>query len=149
MRKYADEMLGKTTLIFCKGELVAYYTIYNDVLRKEYLKIHKSFSKLSEYKVSSVPSITIGRLAVDKKWQSKGIGRILIQRISMYALDQSRQLGIRLLIVQAKKNAIPFYEKLGFDYVADTASEKKRFKTRGTRTMFFDIKLLRYLLSDY
>ena len=36
-------------------------------------------------------------------------------------------------------------EKLGFDYVVETKREKQRYKARGTRTMFFDLKALSYL----
>jgi GNAT superfamily N-acetyltransferase len=95
--------------------------------------------------VEGIPAITIGRLAVDNKWQNKGVGRTIIQRIAMYALDHSKHLGIRLLLVQAKEQAFDFYEKLGFEYVTDIPKEKKRFKARGTRTMFFDLKSLNYL----
>jgi GNAT superfamily N-acetyltransferase len=82
---------------------------------------------------------------VDNKWQNKGVGRTIIQRIAMYALDHSKHLGIRLLLVQAKEEAFDFYEKLGFEYVTDIPKEKKRYKARGTRTMFFDLKSLNYL----
>jgi len=49
------------------------------------------------------------------------------------------------LLVQSKQEAFDFYKALGFDFVADTRREKQRFKARGTRTMFFDIKALSYL----
>ena len=37
-----------------------------------------------------------------------------MQRIIIHALDCSRHAGIRLIVVQAKKEAIDFYKKLGF-----------------------------------
>lgn len=49
------------------------------------------------------------------------------------------------MLVQSKQEAFDFYKALGFDFVADTRREKQRFKARGTRTMFFDIKALSYL----
>ncbi len=132
-------------MAFYDGHLVAYYTISNAVLRKEYLHKHRSFTKLGEYRVEGIPAISIGRLAVEMKWQCMGIGRMIIQRIAMYALDSSKYSGTRLLIVQAKQEAFEFYKKLGFEFVEDTKREKQRFKARGTRTMFFDIKALDYL----
>lgn len=143
--KYESEYLGKTTLVYYDGELIAYYTVSNDLLRKEYLQTFRSFTKLGEYRLEGIPAITIGRLAVDKKWQNRGIGRTIIQRIAMYALDTSKYSGTRLLLVQSKQEAFDFYKALGFDFVADTRREKQRFKARGTRTMFFDIKALSYL----
>lgn len=143
--KYESELFGKTTLVFYEGQLVAYYTISNDVLRKEYLKTYKSFSRLGEYTLEGIPAITIGRLAVDRGWQNKGIGRVIIQRIVMFALDASKYSGTRLVLVQAKSEAFDFYKKLGFEFVMDLKRERQRFKARGTRTMFFDIKALDYL----
>lgn len=132
-------------MAYYDGHLVAYYTISNAVLRKEYLQTHRSFTKLGEYRVEGIPAISIGRLAVDIKWQCKGVGRMIIQRIAMYALDSSKYSGTRLPIIQAKQDAFDFYKKLGFEFVEDTKREKQRFKARGTRTMFFDIKALDYL----
>ena len=132
-------------MAYYDGHLVAYYTISNAVLRKEYLQKHRSFTKLGEYRVEVIPAISIGRLAVEIEWQCKGIRRMIIQRIVMYALDSSRFSGTRLLIVQAKQDAFDFYKKLGFEFAEDTKREKQRFKARGTRTMFFDIKALDYL----
>ena len=70
--KYEAELFGKTTLAYYDGHLVAYYTISNAVLRKEYLQKHRSFTKLGEYRVEGIPAISVGRLAVGTKWQCKG-----------------------------------------------------------------------------
>ncbi|UCG71034.1 MAG: GNAT family N-acetyltransferase [Thermoplasmata archaeon] len=145
VENYEKEQLGKTTLVYYNGELVAYYTISNDLLRMDYIKTYHGFSKLDEYRIEGIPAITIGRLAVDKKWQNKGIGRVIMQRISIHALNASKYAGIRLLLVQAKKDAFDFYSKIGFQFVLDTKRERKRYKARGTRTMFFDLKHLDYL----
>lgn len=142
---YEKEWLGKTTLAYCEGSLAGYYTICYGQLRKEYLQTWKSFTKLGEYHVDSVPAMVVGRLAVDKKWQNKGIGRTTMQRIAMLALDNSAHSGLRLLLVQAKEDAFGFYEKLGFEYATEVKEEMKRYKARGTRTMFFDLSALDYL----
>lgn len=142
---YEKELLGKTTLVFYDGNLVGYYTISNGSLRTEYLKTWRSFTKAGEVHLNAIPCLIIGRLAVDKRWQNRGIGRAVMQRITIHALDCSKHSGIRLLVVQAKKEATDFYKKLGFDFVFETSEEKKRFKARNTRTMFFDLQELNYL----
>ncbi|MBU4032374.1 MAG: GNAT family N-acetyltransferase [Candidatus Thermoplasmatota archaeon] len=142
VRKFNEEHLGRTTLVFYSGELVAYYTLSNSSLRKEYLQSYKSFSKMGEFKLEEFPSITIGRLAVDKRWQGKGIGRVIMQKIMVQALNSSESAGVRLLLVQAKQDAFDFYLKLGFEFVFDSKRERSRFKARGTRTLFFDIASL-------
>ena len=51
--------------------------------------------------------------------------------------------GARLLIVQAKEEVVGFYSTLGFQFVADTRNERKRYKEKGTRTMFLDLAVLK------
>jgi GNAT superfamily N-acetyltransferase len=142
---YEEEMLGKTTLVYYKGELTGYYTLSSTSLGVRYLEHKTGFGKLSEYHVNELPALLIGRLAIDLRWQKRGVGRYIVQRIAMLALDQSRNQGIRLLVVQAKEDAFEFYTKCGFDFVMESRNEMKRFKARGTRTMFFDVASLKYL----
>lgn len=68
-----------------------------------------------------------------------------MQRITTQALESSKHVGIRLLVVQAKNDAVDFRRRLGFDLVFETSEEKKRYKARNTRTMFFDLQELGYL----
>ena len=145
VKNYENEMLGKTTLVYYDGELTGYYTLSSTCLGVRYLKHKTGFSHLSEYHINELPALLIGRLAIDLDWQKKGVGRYIIQRIAMMALDQSRNQGIRLLVVQAKEDAFNFYTKCGFDFVMESKNEMKRFKARGTRTMFFDVSSLKYL----
>ena len=63
----------------------------------------------------------------------------------MNALDHSRNQGVRLLIVQAKKEAFDFYDKCGFDFTLETKSEQSLFRNCGTRTMYFDVMSLKFL----
>ncbi len=142
---YERELLGKTTLVFYEGDLAGYYTMSSGSLRSEYLKTWRSFTKAGEVHLNAIPCLIVGRLAVDGRWQNKGVGRTVMQRIMIHALDCSRHAEIRLVVVQAKKEATDFYKKLGFDFVAETSEERKRFKARNTRTMFFDILELSYL----
>jgi GNAT superfamily N-acetyltransferase len=142
---YEEEMLGKTTLVYYKGELTGYYTLSSTSLGVRYLEHKTGFGKLSEYHVNELPALLIGRLAIDLRWQKRGVGRYIVQRIAMLALDQSRNQGIRLLVVQVKEDAFEFYTKCGFDFVMESRNEMKRFKARGTRTMFFDVASLKYL----
>jgi len=144
---YEKQKVGRTTLVYHQGRLVAYYTISNDQLRTEYVKKHTGFSLPNEMRLEGIPAITIGRLAVSKEWQKRGLGTAIIQKIAMYALHCSTQSGIRLLLVRAKKNAFGFYEKMGFQYVIETRREKQRIQNYGTKTMFFDLKTLSDLES--
>ena len=134
--EYERENLGHTTLVFLEGDLVAYYTVSPDGLRLEYIsskKISKSHVKHGKEKVETIPSLKIGRLAVQTPWQSKGLGRILIRRIAASALVTPP--SPRLLIVNSKVDSIPFYHKCGFSMTREIGREKRR----RDRTMYLDL----------
>lgn len=138
VRKYEQEQVGKTYLVFFRGELAAYFTVSQGGLRVEYLKTWKSFSRMSEMKLEAIPALVIGRLAVDRRHQGKGIGRALIRYISGMALETQGTMGVRLIILQAKPDSIEFYKKCGFQLTVETARERKR----KNRTMFLDLRAL-------
>ena len=141
---YENEKLGTTTLVYFEGELVAYYTTSGYLLKKIKMKSAKGFSKFSEYRIEGFPSILIGRLAVQNEWKGKGIGRYLVTKIIRDTYNSSGKFGLRLVVVQAKEEAFDFYIKLGFQFI-EHSSEDKRFKAKGTRGMFFDLKSLQTL----
>ncbi len=149
VEQYQKNKLGQTTLVYYEGEVVGYYTLSNDGLRIDYVKTTKGFSKLGEMRINQIPGIKIGRLAIDNKWQARGIGRSLIQRIAMKGFDTDHygDVACRLLIVEAKEQAFNFYKKAGFQFTYKSRKEKSKLKHRGTRTMFFDLWELDYLKS--
>lgn len=138
VEKFEREGLGRTFLVYHNGNLVAYYTLSNDSLRIEYLKTVKSFSKFAEFRVDSIPAVKIGRLAVAKEWQNRGVGRLLIARIAAEALFQGQRSGVRLLILEAKPESVRFYEKCGFVLTFET----RRERNKRNRTMFLDLQQL-------
>jgi len=135
VKRYEDEGLGRTYLAYYRGSLVAYFTVSFDSLRVEYLKTVKSFSKLAEMKLEALPAVKIGRLATDRQFQNMGIGRLLIKYIAGMALEMGGKMGVRVLVLQAKPESIPFYEKCGFQLTR----EVKRERGRRNRTMFLDL----------
>lgn len=69
-------------------------------------------SRLPRY---PVPAVRIGRLAVDKTAQGRGIGRLLLGNATNGALTLRGQLGGRVLIVDAlHERAAAFYSLHGF-----------------------------------
>jgi GNAT superfamily N-acetyltransferase len=135
VEEYDNEGLGRTMLVYRNGDLVAYFTISSEGLRIEYLRTWKSFSRMSEMRMESIPAVKIGRLAVSRAWQKKGVGRALIDHIAGMALVMGQQFGVRLLLVESKKSAEPFYIKCGFELTVPT----RRQRSRANRTMFFDL----------
>lgn len=62
-----------------------------------------------------VPVALIGRLAVDRQFQGKGLGAILLADACMKVAQASSVLAVAGIIVDAKdSNAVAFYEHFGF-----------------------------------
>ena len=63
-----------------------------------------------------VPAVLLARLAVDQGHQGKGLGRSLLQDAMLRANTAARELGIRLLLVHAKREeAGDWYRRFGFE----------------------------------
>ena len=123
-------------MVFYDGELVAYYTISSDGLRAEYVdarKLSAAHVKKSAQRIEAYPALKIGRFAVQRNWQSRGIGRLLIRRIAAIAV--TTQPAVRLIILNAKPKAVPFYQKAGFVLT----NEVRRERGRVNRTMYLDV----------
>jgi len=135
--KYEHEHLGRTYLVYHEGFLVAYFTISTDAIRLEYLRNVKSYSRFSEMRLEAVPGVKIGRLAIARDWQNRGIGRMLVVYIAGMAMRGD--FACRLLIVQSKPESTGFYLKCGFHSVVQTARERRRIK----HTMYLDLEDIR------
>jgi GNAT superfamily N-acetyltransferase len=62
-----------------------------------------------------VPAVLLGRLAVDRKAQGSGLGRLLVRDAILSTLAAADRIGVRLLIVHAlHDDAAAFYAALGF-----------------------------------
>lgn len=69
-----------------------------------------------------VPAARLARLAVDRSEQGKGLGAALLQDAVKRCLELRGELGLRLLIVDAKdERAAGFYRAFGFTETADAA----------------------------
>jgi GNAT superfamily N-acetyltransferase len=67
-----------------------------------------------------VPIMLLARLAVDRGWQRKGVGRALLRDAVLRTLQAADIAGIRALAVHAKdENARRYYEQ--FDFVPSAA----------------------------
>jgi GNAT superfamily N-acetyltransferase len=62
-----------------------------------------------------IPVVLLGRLAVDKQWQGRGLGADLLQDATLRTFAAAQSLGVRALLVHAiSDEAKTFYERSGF-----------------------------------
>jgi predicted GNAT family N-acyltransferase len=64
---------------------------------------------------SQIPAVILGRLAIDKKWQGKGLGKALLQDATQRSAFAAREVSAPLLVVHAiASKAETFYLYYGF-----------------------------------
>ena len=67
-----------------------------------------------------VPVARIGRLAVDRRWQGEGVGRMLLRHALQVSVALARQIGLYAVVVDAKHaEAAAFYAHFGFQPFQD------------------------------
>ena len=106
---YHRHMISKTGLCFWKNEIVGYITFTIDTIGIAKVIINDEF--ISKYKY---PALKIARLAVDSRFERRGIGKYLLQDAMGKAWSLSENVGCRFILVDSKKDSVPFYTKYGF-----------------------------------
>ena len=94
----SERILGYVSLAAC--------SITVDQLAKKQRK------RLPKY---PLPALRIARLAVAQDAQGGGVGSHLLRTAFSIAIDMSEKVGCVGIVVDAKQDAIAFYEKLGFE----------------------------------
>jgi predicted GNAT family N-acyltransferase len=81
-----------------------------------------------------VPVILLARLAVDRRFGGRGLGRELLSGALRVSLSVSKDVGCRCVIVDAYPTAMPWYRRYGF-----TALEENK---SGAIRMYLDIRTI-------
>ena len=111
-RGLKNELEGASrTYVVCAGKVViAYYCLANGALAQT-----TATGRVRRNMPDPIPVIVIGRLAVDRHWQGKGIGRALLRDAILRTLQAAEIAGIRTILVHSiSEEAKQFYEKCGF-----------------------------------
>jgi GNAT superfamily N-acetyltransferase len=95
-----------------EGKVIAFYSLaagqveYTDAPER----LKKGLSR------NPIPILLLARLAVDTRWQKRGIGRSLVRDTIRKFVKASQLIGIRALVVQAKNEAAAtFYRSIAFE----------------------------------
>ncbi len=115
-------VLTDTNMTNEESTIIGFYT-----LTLTTLTLHGLPQKLQKKHQSAQTAGLIARMAIDKKYQSKGLGEWLLVDALKRLLVASNEVGFPLVIVDAKHSAIEFYEKYGFSRFLD--QENKLFMT--------------------
>ncbi len=108
-------VLSETKTQFIKG----YYTLSNNSIPLNLLP--EQFQKKLPKSYSYIPVTLLGRLAIDKHFQGKGIGKILLADALKRSYDTSEKIGSFAVVVDPiDESAKKFYRKYGFIELSDS-----------------------------
>ena len=114
-RALASEGMSARTYVVCAREepqrVVGYYALSTAMEQR----IALPNAKLRRAMPDQVPLLLIGRLAVDRQYQGKGLGADLLSDGLRRCLEVSEIAGVRAIITHAiDEDAVRFYQHHGF-----------------------------------
>jgi predicted GNAT family N-acyltransferase len=132
-----------TYLLESKDFTIAFFSLMNDKITIQEAANNKFWNRFrrnipNAKRISSYPSVKIGRLAVNNKFKGLKFGNLIIDYIKGVFLENVAS-ACKYITVDAYNTSLDFYVKNGFNYLVDTA-ENQNAKTR---LMFFDLKSLK------
>lgn len=104
------------TVVYCAFDdetqkIAGFYTLSNTVI---YQKDDPNFLK-KQHPTAPISCVLIGRLAVDKTYQGKGLGSDLLIHALNTTKILSQMVGVAFVVVDAKDDtAKAFYQRYGF-----------------------------------
>ena len=102
---------GSRSLVACEGlRVVGYYS-----LAAGSVQAAVATGRVRRNMPDPVPVLLLGRLAIDRGWQGRGLGADLLRDAVLRAVAASETIGVRALLVHAiSAEAKAFYERHGF-----------------------------------
>ena len=112
-RARANQVSGAArTYVVCEGKrVIAYYALASGAVIAE-----SALGRFRRNMPDPVPVAILARLAVDREWQGKGMGRALFRDAAVRIAQAAEAIGIRGIVVHAiSEEAKNFYLAVGFD----------------------------------
>jgi predicted N-acetyltransferase YhbS len=140
IRKYAGQYqfrhhVGVTMVVVDDERVVGYATVAPGAVDGDELP-EPERRRLPRH---PVPFLRLARLAVDERYQHKGLGRRLVREVFLVALRMRDDLGCAAVIVDALDPRVPFYEHLGFRPMVPLQG---RSRVAGATALFVPVRLL-------
>ena len=139
---YQKELLATTFVMENDEQTLGYYSLLNDSLqlredmfasKSQFRKFLRELMPYPKRHLKTIPALKIGRLVIDKSFKGKGLGSVIMANIISKCIKMNKEQACRLITVDAYKQAIPFYQKMGFKFLTEDD------KNDTTRLMFLDL----------
>jgi len=113
-RSLRNEQDGASrTYVVCEPDtnrVIAYYSLATGAVSRS-----QAAGRIKRNMPEPIPVMVLGRLAIDREWQGRGLGRHLLRDAVLRTLQAADIAGIRAILVHAISNdARGFYERFGF-----------------------------------
>lgn len=111
-RALANEGSGasRTYVVSAGGKVIGYHALATGAVT-----LQTASGRIRRNMPDPIPVMVLGRLAVDKAYQAKGLGRALLRDGILRTLQAAAIGGIRAILVHAiSEEAKRFYERYGF-----------------------------------
>jgi predicted N-acetyltransferase YhbS len=111
--KNQESGASRTYVVTGRGqnEVQAYYTLSSSAVATALLSGH-----FRRNMPNPVPVVLLGRLAITRSLQGRGLGRALVRDAGLRVIQAAQTIGIRGMVVQAlSSEATAFYERIGFE----------------------------------
>ena len=110
---YHKNGIARTNIVTCNEIVVGFFSLCADSIKL--MDYEKKGCNLSDKPISEWPSVKIARLAVDKRFQNKNIGKHILSFIVGLVRNYiSRDIGCRFITVDSYPGKIGFYGLKGF-----------------------------------
>ena len=139
---YQKELLATTFVMENDKQTLGYYSLLNDSLqlkeemfasKSQFRKFLRELMPYPKRHLKTIPALKIGRLAIDKTFKGKGLGSVIMATIISRCIKMNEEQACRLITVDAYKQAVPFYQKMGFKFLIEGDKDDT------TRLMFLDL----------
>ncbi len=145
---YLKNLLAVSYLIENAEKTIAFFSVINDKISIEDAPSKTFWKKTINYSVPhpkshpSYPAVKIGRLGVDKSFQSQGLGTMIVDYIKQLFITNNRT-GCKFITVDAydKEKTLNFYERNGFKYLlkSDEDNKERKLTPHNTKLMYYDL----------
>ena len=130
LKRRVKKNLSQAFVLLDKEEnFIAFYTLDSFSITRELFEEKQGLPPI-------IPVIKLGMFGVDKKYQNIGLGKRLLRDAFIKVLEVSNYVGCAGIYLLAQKDAIDFYQKLGFI----------KLKDETPTPMFLDINLIKNVL---